>query len=201
MSGAAPVEIGRVRGAGIGPNLDELAALRIAVFREWPYLYDGDVAYERDYLRRYVQAPDSVCVLAWAGNRLVGAATGMPLAQDGAAFQQPFLERGMAVDEVYYFGESVLLPTWRGQGIGHAFFDQREAFARERGFRVTAFAAVDRAADDPRRPPAYRGNDAFWAKRGYQRQPGMTMRLGWKEVGEERESEKPLTFWLRRFEG
>jgi GNAT superfamily N-acetyltransferase len=200
VSGTGPVEIGRVRGAGIRPHLDELAALRIAVFREWPYLYDGDEAYEREYLQRYVQSRDSVCVLARAGGKLVGAATGMPLAQDGEAFQRPCIERGLAVDEVFYFGESVLLPAWRGQGIGHAFFDQREAHARELGFRVTAFAAVDRDAADPRRPPGYRGNDALWSKRGYVRQPGMTMRLAWKELGEEAESEKPLTFWLRRFD-
>lgn len=197
MSGAAAAGLERVRGAGIGPYLDELAALRIAVFREWPYLYDGTEAYERAYLQRYARSPDSVCVLARAQGRLVGAATGMPLAQDEAAFQQPFVERGIAVDEVFYFGESVLLPPWRGRGIGHGFFDEREAFAQASGFRITAFAAVDRGSDDPRRPPAYRGNEAFWSKRGYVRQPGMTMRLGWKEVGEEHESDKPLTFWLR----
>lgn len=30
--------------------LDALAALRNEVFREWPYLHDGDLAYERGYL-------------------------------------------------------------------------------------------------------------------------------------------------------
>ena len=37
-------------GNAVGEVLDDLARLRIAVFRDWPYLYDGDVAYERDYL-------------------------------------------------------------------------------------------------------------------------------------------------------
>lgn len=197
MSGAKPAELACVRGAGIGPHLDSVAALRIAVFREWPYLYDGDEAYEREYLQRYAQAPDSVCVLARVGGALVGAATGMPLEQDGEAFQRPFIERGIPVADVFYFGESVLLPAWRGQGIGQGFFDQRQAFADALGYRITAFAAVDRAIDDPRRPAQYRGNEALWAKRGYVRQPGMTMHLRWKELGEERESEKPLTFWLR----
>jgi GNAT superfamily N-acetyltransferase len=197
VSAAVPAELTRVRGAELRPHLDALAALRIQVFREWPYLYDGDEVYEREYLQRYLASPDSVCVLAAARGELVGAATGMPLSHEGAGFRQPFVERGIAPEQVFYFGESVLLRPWRGQGIGQAFFDQREAFARALGYRMTAFAAVDRAPDDPRRPAGYRGNDALWGKRGYQRQAGMTMRLGWKEIGEERESEKPLTFWLR----
>ena len=35
-------------GDAVAGALDDLARLRIAVFRDWPYLYDGDVAYERD---------------------------------------------------------------------------------------------------------------------------------------------------------
>lgn len=190
-----------VRGEELAARLDAVAALRIAVFRDWPYLYDGDADYERRYLATYAQAPGSVVVLALDGARVVGASTGLPLAQDGPAFQAPFLARGMDVANVFYFGESVLLPEYRGRGVGHAFFDQRESHARALGgYAWTAFAAVDRAPDDPRRPADYRPNDAFWTKRGYVRQPGMTMRLAWKERGEAGESGKPLTFWLRPLE-
>ena len=42
-------------GAALLPHLDAVAALRIAVFRDWPYLYDGDAAYEREYLDAYAQ--------------------------------------------------------------------------------------------------------------------------------------------------
>ena len=34
----------------IQAHVDELAALRIRVFRDFPYLYDGDLDYERAYL-------------------------------------------------------------------------------------------------------------------------------------------------------
>lgn len=106
----------------------------------------------------------------------------------------------MSIESVFYFGESVLLPEYRGRGIGHAFFDQREAYARALGrFRCTAFCSVDREDDDPRRPPEYRPNDAFWHKRGYRRRAGMTMHLPWKETGRG-EVIHPLTFWLRDLE-
>ena len=187
-------------GAALLPHLDAVAALRIAVFRDWPYLYDGDAAYEREYLAAYAKSPDSLVVLARAGDTVVGASTGIPLAQDSAEFQAPFLARGFDVSTVFYCGESVLLPAWRGRGIGHAFFDAREAHARALGgFDWTAFAAVDRDAGDPRRPPDHRGNEAFWSKRGYVRQPGMTMQLHWNEAGIG-DIDHPLTFWLRPLE-
>jgi GNAT superfamily N-acetyltransferase len=184
-------------GAASRPHLDAVAALRIAVFRDWPYLYDGDAAYEREYLDAYARSPRSVVVLARDGDTVVGASTGIPLADDSAEFQAPFVERGIDPATVFYCGESVLLPAYRGRGIGHAFFDSREAHARALGgFTQTAFAAVDRDAADGRRPHGHRGNEALWHKRGYVRQPGMTMRLRWNEVGTG-DVEHALTFWTR----
>ena len=200
MSGTLRIE--RVPGDAIdAARLADVARLRIAVFRDWPYLYDGDVDYEAKYLAIYTRTPRSVFVLAFDSDAVVGASTGLPLADEEPAFHAPFLQRGLDVERVFYCGESVLRPAYRGRGVGHAFFDAREAHARALGgFDFTAFAAVDRAPDDPRRPPAHRGNEAFWSARGYVRQPGMTMQLAWKEIGEDVESAKPLTFWLRPLE-
>jgi len=185
-------------GGAVAPYLDDLSRLRIAVFRDYPYLYEGDRAYERDYLSAYARSPRSVFVLAFDGDTVVGASSGIPLADDGDAFQQPFREQGMAVDEVFYFGESVLLNAYRGQGLGHRFFDEREAHARRLGgFHWTAFCSVERDADDPRRPPHYRSNDAFWRKRGYRRQETMFCHLDWAEIGDEAPTSHSLRFWLR----
>jgi hypothetical protein len=55
--------------------LDEVARLRIEVFREWPYLYDGTLDYERDYLAHFADAEDALIVAARDGDSVVGAAT------------------------------------------------------------------------------------------------------------------------------
>lgn len=184
-------------GHAVNPYLDALARLRIRVFRDYPYLYDGDMTYERRYLEAYARSRRSVFVLALDGDEVVGCSTGIPLADEIAAIQQPFVERGMLLGEVFYFGESVLLPAYRGQGLGHRFFDLREAHARGLGYRLTAFCAVERAPNDPRRPADHRPNDAFWLKRGYQRQDTMFCTLDWTEVDAMEPSAHRLRFWLR----
>ena len=194
-------DIRQFSGAEIRPWLDDVARLRIEVFADWPYLYQGDAGYERAYLEAYARSPDSVFVLALDDARVVGASTGLPLDDDAEAFSEPFRATGIPVEQVFYFGESVLLPAYRGLGVGHAFFDRREAHAHRLGrFRWTAFCSVDRDVGDPRRPPDHRPNDAFWARRGYARQPGMIMHLPWNEAGRG-EVGHALTFWLRDWRG
>lgn len=189
-----------VRGADIAPHLDDLARLRIAVFAHWPYLYEGSLDYERQYLAAYARSPRSVFVLAQAGDAVVGVSTGLPLLDDTDSFSKPLAEQGLDAARVFYFGESVLLPEWRGRGIGHAFFDAREAHARALGgFDTTAFCAVNRDRGDPRRPAGHRDNDAFWHKRGYTRRDGLTVTLPWREPARG-EVTHTLTFWTRPLE-
>lgn len=185
-------------GPALVSALDDLARLRIAVFREWPYLYDGDLAYEARYLVTYAAAPGAVLVAARDGDRLVGASTGMPLLSHGDAAALALPEGAPPRAEIYYCAESVLLPAYRGRGVGHRFFDLREEVARAHGFGWTAFAAVRRAADHPARPPDHRPLDPFWRARGYAPLPEARLSLGWRDVGQDRETRKELQVWLRR---
>lgn len=184
-------------GAEAAPVLDDLAALRIAVFRDWPYLYDGDLGYERRYLAAYRDNPHAIVAAAFDGGRLVGAATGTPMTGHADDFAAAFDGTGYDLAEIFYCAESVLLPEYRGQGAGHRFFDLREAHARDLGARYVAFCGVQRPADHPARPADYRPLDAFWQKRGYTPLPGVVAHFGWKDIGETEESHKPLQFWMR----
>ncbi|WP_298200612.1 GNAT family N-acetyltransferase [Novosphingobium sp.] len=192
------IEVRPLTGAEIGAAIDDLAGLRIAVFADFPYLYAGDPAYERDYLREFAAAPDAVLVAAFDGARIVGAATASPMAAQKAEFRAPFEARGIDTATLFYFGESVLLADYRGRGIGHAFFDHREARARDCGAGAATFAAVIRPADHPARPAGYRPLDAFWTGRGYAPVPGLVTELAWQEHGEPDESPKPMQYWMRR---
>ncbi|KJS40797.1 MAG: hypothetical protein VR70_05515 [Rhodospirillaceae bacterium BRH_c57] len=178
-------------------HLDDLARLRIAVFREYPYLYDGDSDYERRYLVPYAESAGGVVVAAFDGDSVVGAATGLPLSDAPDSVAAPFKAVGVDPATVFYLGESVLLPEYRGRGIGHAFFDAREAHARALGLAMCAFCAVVRPADHPDRPADWRPLDGFWTARGYTARPDMQTTFTWRDIDAPAETAKPMRFWLR----
>jgi GNAT superfamily N-acetyltransferase len=192
------VEILSISGQAVRPYLTEIAKLRIEIFREYPYLYDGSDAYERDYLEVYAKSNRSVIVLAVENSQIVGASTGLPLTEADEAFQQPFINSGIDPATVFYFGESVLRKSHRSQGLGHRFFDHREAHAAAHGFSINAFCAVQRPHDHPLRPADHRDNDEFWRKRGYQKTPGLDTKLSWQQVDQPQEVSNQLIFWLKR---
>ncbi len=188
----------RLSGPALHQYIDELAQLRMQVFRDFPYLYDGDLAYEARYLKTYIEAPDSVIVLAFDGDKVVGASTGVPLRHEMDEVKQPFLDAGLNLDEIFYCGESVLLSEYRGQGAGVAFFNHREAHAESlEGMKYSCFCAVQRPDNHPARPADYQPLDQFWRNRGYKKRSELATHFSWKEVSESEESLKPMTFWMK----
>jgi hypothetical protein len=111
----------------------------------------------------------------------------------------PFVERGYDLAKLFYFGESVLKRAYRGRGIGHKFFDEREAVARAAtGVEEATFSGVVRSADDPRRDPNYRPLDTFWRKRGYAPAEGLIGYYSWTDIGDKEQTRKPMQFWMRK---
>ena len=58
------LDVRSVTGADLKAVMPELARLRIIVFRDWPYLYDGTLDYEEEYLAKFAAAPGAVSVRA-----------------------------------------------------------------------------------------------------------------------------------------
>lgn len=192
------ITIKRLSGEPLKQYIPDLARLRIQVFRDFPYLYDGTTDYEEQYLQTYIRTNESVIVLAMDGDVIIGASTGIPMRHESAEFIQPFIDQGYDVNKIFYCAESVLDKRYRGLGLGVRFFDEREAHARELGgFDYTSFCCVDRPVDHPLRPESYVPLDRFWTKRGYVKHPELVTRYKWKDIDQEEESWKSMTFWLK----
>jgi GNAT superfamily N-acetyltransferase len=191
------IDVRALHGPDLEAALDQVAQLRITVFRDWPYLYDGTLDYERQYLDTYRDNPGALLVGAFHEGRLIGASTSTPMEDHAPEFAAPFKALGIPLAKILYGAESVLLRPYRGIGLGHRFIDLREAHARSLGRTHVAFCSVIRPDDHPARPGAYRTNDAFWRGRGYDTLPGVVARFSWKDLGEAAETEKTLQFWMR----
>ena len=187
-----------LQGADLEAALDDVARLRIAVFRDWPYLYDGTLAYERAYLATYRDNPGALLVGAFDGDQLIGASTSTKMEDHAEAFSAPFTSVGIDFTDILYGAESVVLPPFRGLGLGHRFFELREAHARALGRGYVAFASVKRPDTHPLRPATFRTNHAFWTSQGYAPLPGVLAEFGWKDVGDGAETIKTLQFWMRK---
>ncbi|MFN8846478.1 MAG: GNAT family N-acetyltransferase [Bdellovibrionales bacterium] len=177
-------------------HFDPLAALRIEIFQDYPYLYQGSLDYEKKYLTRYLKEPHAIFVLVWDQKNLVGAATGMPLINEEDFVQKPFLKQNFNLSEYFYFGESLLKAAYRGRGLGHVFFDEREKWAHNLGYKKTCFCAVQRPSDHPMRPKNYRPQDEFWIKRGYAPSKGLVGQFSWQDLDQKLETDKPMQFWM-----
>lgn len=188
------LRIAALTGAALTDALPDLARLRTSVFSAFPYLYQGDEGYEAHYLRSYRDTPGAILVAAIDGDTIVGAATGMPLQDHADAAQIS----GPLPSNTFYCAESVLLPAFRGAGVGHRFFDLREAHARSLNLTTSAFCAVIRPLDHPARPPAYRPFDPFWRARDYAPQQGATATFHWTDIGDTQETPKSLQVWTKR---
>jgi len=192
------INIKRCSGDELANYIPELARLRIEVFRDFPYLYDGSYEYEKTYLQTYIDTPETVIILALDGDKVVGASTALPMSHETESLKQPFIEQGYNLDEVFYCSESVLDKTYRGLGLGVKFFEQREAHAAELGgFKYITFCCVERPLDHPRRPADYMPLDQFWNKRGYVKHPELKTTYLWKDLDDNIETPKPMTFWLK----
>lgn len=185
-------------GAEAIPYLGDIARLRMSVFREYPYLYDGSDAYEREYLETYTQSPGSVVVIAFDGEKIIGASTGLPMKHETPNVQTPWLQNGYDIERIFYFGESVLEKSYRGRGIGLAFFEHRIAWAKTHGdFDLLTFCAVIRPDEHPAKPTGYQALNAFWEKRGFASTP-LTCTMDWKEVNQPTQSTHELQFWWKK---
>jgi GNAT superfamily N-acetyltransferase len=179
--------------------MDALAELRIQVFREYPYLYEGSLDYERNYLEKYTRSENASTFLVFDGDQVVGASTCLPLCEADKEFQTPFTCQNLSPEQIFYYGESILLPAYRGKGYGKEFFQIREKAARESGrYTWATFCAVNRDPNDPRRPKDYRDLSPFWQRQGFGKRPELTCSFPWKEIGQSEESEQTLTFWVKQ---
>ena len=186
--GMAELHLITLTGADQAPYLDAVAQLRATVFAEWPYLYAAPAG------ASFTPTPGTALVLALDGDRAVGAATCQPMEEASA----PVRAAGLDPATHCYFGESVLLPEYRGRGAGVRFFAAREAQARAMGLTHAAFCAVVRNPNDPRQPPGYQPLDNFWRRRGYTPQPGISAIMHWPEpVDGGRATPHSLAFWTR----
>lgn len=189
------LEILKLNGHEARSYAQDLGELRLKVFWDFPYLYEGTLEYEQKYLETYFKARHSFILLVKDGNQAVGATTGIWAEEEEPSFKQPFMNFGLDPKEVFYFAESVLLNEYRGKGLGKLFFEEREAYARKLGFiKYLSFCSVVRE----NAPADYRPLDEFWKSQGFEKAAGLTTQYEWPDRGESQSTAKTMQYWIKK---
>lgn len=192
------LEILALKGPLPNKYVKDLARLRITLFRDYPFLYDGSLDYEEKYLLPYTKSENFLIVLVFDGKKIVGASTAMPLAEESDEVKNPFLMRRLDIFKFCYFGESILEMDYRGKGIGRKFFEEREAHAQSLGLTSFCFCTIVRPENHPKKSSSYYSLEGFWNSLGYRKIEGMVTEFAYKEIGETKESNKKMQFWIKQ---
>lgn len=183
MNGNKKITEQLLSGAAIAEVLDDVATLRLEIFREYPYLYQGFREDELKYLSTYAETPDTCVILAYDGHKVVGAVAGMPLIHEDAQMLDAFTGTEFSLNAAYYVGELLFLAAYRNCGLGQKLLDRLESHIRSLSrYRSLTCATVERPDDHPLRPHDYIPITRFLARTGFVRLSGVTTSFMWRET-------------------
>lgn len=183
------------KGKEIAAIIQDLADLRIQVFQDYPYLYEGSLEFE--YLNKYVESDFSFLFTIWENEKLIGATSCIALKDEAAEVKEPFEKTNSDVNSIIYFGESILLKDFRNQGFGKLFMQKRIEFAQSFSWcKEVYFCSVERPENHPLKPIGYKDLHEFWLSQGFS-PTDLSSVFVWKDINESQESEKKMNYWKK----
>ncbi len=197
---ATQYQIKSFKGKEILPFIDELGSLRVKIFREFPYLYDGDLETERRYMSGFANSNKSVLIAVFLQEQMVGFIigtaldSGLPITADA---HDLFSSKNLPVNNYYYIGDLVLLEEHRSFGLATKLLKLIETFAADNGYCSTCFLTVFREPDHPLKPKGYKDTARLWEFRKTKKM-NLSISYPWRTFISESESvmlQNTLDFW------
>ena len=195
-----------VLGSGIAEMLDDVASLRIELFRHYPYLYDDDLGYEKNYLKGLSENEESFVVAAYRDDEVVGAATALPLLSSAEILngvREHFSRAGFSPSTCYYYSEILVRPAQRYHGIAKEFYRRRDETAIRLGYSTVCFAALNAEEIRSPRPSDYFDPSDMWRRMGFVQHRDIYVDHRWPTLqpdGTTLEMKHRLYFWIRHLE-
>lgn len=191
------MKIEMIRGPWTEAQGEAVISMRMAIFKEWPYLYVGDRKTELEYIAPYMKNSNSCLFIAKKEKKIIGLVTGLPLAEMDESFTAPFTQASLPIQSIFYLGEILLLKEFRGQGIGYqmykCFEDELRKWPR---FTHIAILRMRYNPDDVRRPKDYKPLDEFWNRLGYVEDSRLFLNIAYQEIGHKTKTDHSFFYSL-----
>ncbi len=185
------------RGSETAKVADSLYYLAVTVFREFPYLFEPNPETKENHMERYAKMKNSFALLIYDGGKLAGASTASLLKEEVDMVRVPYENAGFDPDKTFYFGESMLLPEYRGMGNYKKIMSERINEAVESGANKASFISVVRPDNHPLKPKDYMHLKSIWNRYGFFENPHVNMKWTWKDVDKPQADLKSLTAWVK----
>ncbi len=190
----ATLDIQLLRSLSIRKYIPSIAKLRLKIFKDHPLFYKGNLDTEIQYLEHFALSKEAVMVAVFEDHELIGVSSGIPLSETTPQLQKPFIEEGLPLAEYFSFGESMILPPYRGRGIGHHFFDLREEHVRHlKRYSHICFSDFSQFTETK----DYFSLEGFWKKRGYVKHPSLKCHTYWEEPSIQETTPPPFAIWIK----
>lgn len=159
------------QGNEVNSIVDNISKMRINEFRNFPYMYDGSLEYERLYFQEFCKDPNSLIVCIFDDSKLIATATSIPLLSNADILDNvasKFIAQSLDPKTFFYSGEFIVLQKYRQNGLCKNLLYSVESLAKTLGFTNLCIATVCRSKDDPRRPVSYVDSDVVWKSLGFE---------------------------------
>jgi len=192
-----------VHGEAITELIPFIAQQRLAIFKEYPYLYQGSLEGEYTYLTWFASLPHSAVAVAYDGENIVAFLTGTSFADFAHHFQgslELFENAGLDPAIYYYLSEAIVLPEYRNKSVCRYLTHALEQHARARGFSAGCLTC-EQHEHHPLKPAGYKELGPLFAKLGYHKTE-LTVFFTWDTIqsdGSIKAASHPLTYWVKNF--
>ena len=149
----------------IASYIDKVSEMRLRIFKEYPYLYYGTMAAEKNYMMLYTTDAKATLALAYDDNKIIGISTGIPLLSNADIINDCpnlLMESGEVPADYYYYGEILLEREYRGYGISSRLYAAQDLLVKKWGFNKCCILTVMRDMQHPLKPENYQCTENIW---------------------------------------
>lgn len=176
-----------------------LAQIRLEEFVKFPYLYQGSMAEEKEYAKEY-QVPGAILITCSVAGEDIGVISGYPYQWNqgkSAEVEAELATMGIAMDEIYYIGEVILIEKYRNRGIGKQL-EKMLVDTIKKDYQYALVITVERSLDDPDRPEGYHYKNGLREGTGFKRLKNEII-YHWpvKRKSGIREEENVVSVWVK----
>lgn len=173
----------------------QIASMRINMFKGYPYFYEGSFDCEKEYLESYFNSTHSKVLLVLKDEQIVGFSTSIPL-KEMEVVRSAFSKKQIDTSQYLYIGETLIEEPFRTPELLRKISEFHEAQAKNTGYSRLVCMVVKRDHSHPLRPANYRALEPV-QDLGYKLLEEIEVKQKWERTDTHQREENCLDIWTK----